>query len=224
MKLSEQTIEVLQNFSSINQSLLFKEGTKLRTVSPQKTVLAEVEIGDEFSQDFGIYDLGQFLSALSLVEDPDLNLNDNDMIISDGNGTAVKYRYADPSMIVTPPDKSLSLPDVNVSFKLSDTILNKVLLAARALGVPEIIVKGEDGVITISAGDSNNSSTNTFSKKVGTTEDEFTHIFKVDNMKMMVLEYNVEISSKGISKFFTDDGRVVYFIATETRTRSWYGR
>ena len=83
MKLSEQTIEVLQNFSSINQSLLFKEGTKLRTVSPQKTVLAEVEIGDEFSQDFGIYDLGQFLSALSLVEEPDLNLNDNDMIISE---------------------------------------------------------------------------------------------------------------------------------------------
>ena len=220
MKLSEQTIEVLQNFSSINQSLLFKKGTKLRTVSPQKTVLAEVKVGDKFSQDFGIYDLSQFLSALSLIEDPELDLSDNDMTISDGNGTAIKYRYADPSMIVTPPEKSLSLPDVNVSFTLPDTILNKVLQAARTLGLPEIIVKGEDGVITISTSDSNNSSTNTFSKKVGTTEDDFTHIFKVDNMKMMVLEYNVEISSKGISKFFTDDERVVYFIATETRTRS----
>ena len=92
MKLSEQTVEVLQNFSSINNSLLFKEGTMLRIVSPQKTVLAEVQVGDEFSQDFGIYDLGQFLSALSLIEDPDLDLGDNGMTISDGNGTSLDYR------------------------------------------------------------------------------------------------------------------------------------
>lgn len=218
MKLSEQTVEVLQNFSSINQSLLFKEGTTLRTVSPQKTVLAEVEVGDEFSQDFGIYDLGQFLSALSLIEDPDLDLGENGMTISDGNGTSLDYRYADPSMIVTPPSKALTLPDVNASFTLSDSILKDVLQAARVLGVPEIIVKGEDGVITISAGDSKNSSMNSFSKKVGTTEDEFVHVFKVDNMKMMVLEYNVEISSKGISKFSTEDGRVTYYVATESRS------
>ena len=218
MKLSEQTVEVLQNFSSINQSLLFKEGTTLRTVSPQKTVLAEVEVGDEFAQDFGIYDLGQFLSALSLIEDPDLDLGENGMTISDGNGTSLDYRYADPSMIVTPPSKALTLPDVNASFTLSDSILKDVLQAARVLGVPEIIVKGEDGIITISAGDSKNSSMNSFNKKVGTTDDEFVHVFKVDNMKMMVLEYNVEISSKGISKFSTEDGRVTYFVATESRS------
>jgi hypothetical protein len=218
MKLSDQTVEVLQNFSSINQSLLFKKGSKLRTVSPQKTVLAEVEVGDVFAQDFGIYDLGQFLSALSLIEDPDLDLGDNGMTIGDGNGTALDYRYADPSMIVTPPEKALTLPDVNATFTLSDENLKSVLQAARVLGVPEIIVKGEDGKITISAGDSKNSSMNSFSKAVGSTDEEFEHVFKVDNMKMMVLEYNVEISSKGISKFSTADGRVTYFVATESRS------
>jgi hypothetical protein len=218
MKLSDQTVEVLQNFSSINQSLLFKKGSKLRTVSPQKTVLAEVEVGDVFAQDFGIYDLGQFLSALSLIEDPDLDLGDNGMTIGDGNGTALAYRYADPSMIVTPPEKALTLPDVNATFTLSDENLKSVLQAARVLGVPEIIVKGEDGKITISAGDSKNSSMNSFSKAVGSTDEEFEHVFKVDNMKMMVLEYNVEISSKGISKFSTADGRVTYFVATESRS------
>jgi hypothetical protein len=218
MKLSDQTVEVLQNFSSINQSLLFKKGSKLRTVSPQKTVLAEVEVGDVFAQDFGIYDLGQFLSALSLIEDPDLDLGDNGMTIGDGNGTALDYRYADPSMIVTPPEKALTLPDVNATFTLSDENLKSVLQAARVLGVPEIIVKGEDGKITISAGDSKNSSMNSFSKAVGSTDEEFEHVFKVDNMKMMVLEYNVEISSKGISKFSTADGRVIYFVATESRS------
>ena len=218
MKLSEQTVEVLQNFSTINPSLLFKEGTMLRTVSPQKTVLAEVEVGDEFGQDFGIYDLGRFLSALSLIDDPDLDLGESGMTISDGNGTAVDYRYADPSMIVSPPSKALSLPDVNATFILTDSTLEKVLQAARVLDVPEIIVKGEDGVVTISAGDTKNSSMNSFSKKVGSTDEEFVHIFKVDNMKMMVLEYNVEISSKGISKFSTADGRVTYFVATETKS------
>ena len=218
MKLSDQTVEVLQNFSSINQSLLFKKGSKLRTVSPQKTVLAEVEVGDVFAQDFGIYDLGQFLSALSLIEDPDLDLGDNGMTIGDGNGTALDYRYADASMIVTPPEKALTLPDVNATFTLSDENLKSVLQAARVLGVPEIIVKGEDGKITISAGDSKNSSMNSFNKTVGSTDEEFEHVFKVDNMKMMVLEYNVEISSKGISKFSTADGRVTYFVATESRS------
>ena len=218
MKLSEQTVEVLQNFSSINNSLVFKKGTVLRTVSPQKTVLAEVEVGDNFSRDFGIYDLSQFLSALTLVQDPDLDLGEQGMTISDGNGTALDYRYADPSMIVQPPEKALTLPDLDASFTLQDSTLRDVLQAARVLGVPDIIIKGDGSQITISAGDSKNSSMNTFSKTVGTTTDEFTHIFKVDNMKMMVLEYNVEISSKGISKFSTADGRVTYFVATESRS------
>ena len=218
MKLSDQTVEVLQNFSTINQSLLFKEGNTLRTVSPQKTVLAEVEVGDEFEQEFGIYDLGQFLSALSLIEDPDLNLGSDGLTISDGNGTALDYRYADESMIVTPPEKALTLPDVNATFVLSSANLKAVLQAARVLGLPEIIVKGVDGKIIISAGDSKNSSMNSFSKTVGTTDAEFMHVFKVDNMKMMVLEYNVEISTKGISKFYTSDGRVTYFVATESRS------
>ncbi len=218
MKLSEQTVEVLQNFSTINQSLLFREGKTLRTVSPQKTVLAEVEVGDEFSQDFGIYDLGQFLSALSLVENPELDLGDNGMTISDGNGTSLNYRYADASMIVTPPEKALTLPDVNASFKLSSNVLRDVLQGARVLGLPEIIVKSVDGVVTIEAGDSKNSSMNSYSKKVAVADEDFTHTFKVDNMKMMMLDYNVEISSKGISKFSTEDGRVTYFVATESRS------
>ena len=217
MKLSEQTVEVLQNFSTINQSLLFREGRTLRTVSPQKTVLAEVEVGDEFAQDFGIYDLGQFLSALSLVENPELDLGDNGMTISDGNGTSLNYRYADASMIVTPSEKALTLPDINASFKLSSNVLRDVLQGARVLGLPEIIVKCVDEVVTIEAGDSKNSSMNSYSKKVAIADEDFTHIFKVDNMKMMMLDYNVEISSKGISKFSTEDGRVTYFVATESR-------
>ena len=218
MKLSEQTIEVLQNFATINQSLLFKKGDKLRTVSPQKTVLAEVTVPDTFNTEFGIYDLSQFLSAMNLIDEAELNLGETSMNINNGNGEDITYRYADPSMIVTPPEKSLSLPDTGASFTLSDTILSKVLNAARVLGLPEIIVAGDGTNITISAGDSRNSSMNNYSQNITTSNSEFEYVFKVDNMKMMMLEYNVEISTKGISKFSTSDGKVTYYIATESRS------
>ena len=168
MKLSEQTIEVLQNFATINQSLLFKKGDKLRTVSPQKTVLAEVTVPDTFNTEFGIYDLSQFLSAMNLIDEAELNLGETSM---------------------------------------------------------NIIVAGEGSNITISAGDSKNSSMNNYSQNITTTDSEgweavgtFEYVFKVDNMKMMMLEYNVEISTKGISKFSTSDGKVTYYIATESRS------
>ena len=218
MKLSDQTIEVLQNFATINQSLLFKQGDKLRTVSPQKTVLAEVTVPDTFDTEFGIYDLSQFLSAMTLIDEAELNLGETSMNINNGNGEDITYRYADPSMIVTPPEKSLSLPDTGASFTLSDTILSKVLNAARVLGLPEIIVAGDGTNITISAGDSRNSSMNNYSQNITTSNSEFEYVFKVDNMKMMMLEYNVEISTKGISKFSTSDGKVTYYIATESRS------
>ena len=54
MKLSDKTLSVLKNFSSINQSILFKEGNKLRTISVMKNILAEATINEEFSRDFGI--------------------------------------------------------------------------------------------------------------------------------------------------------------------------
>ena len=218
MKLSEQTIEVLQNFATINQSLLFKSGDVLRTVSPQKTVLAEVTVSDTFETEFGIYDLGQFLSAMTLIDGAELNLGDNSMDINSGNGESITYRYADPSMIVTPPEKGISLPDVDATFTMSDTILKNVLQAARVLGLPEIIVEGDGTNISISAGDSKNSSMNNYSQNIVESNSEFRHVFKVDNMKMMMLQYNVEISTKGISKFSTEDGKVTYYIATESRS------
>ena len=218
MKLSDQTIEVLQNFSTINQSLLFKSGDVLRTVSPQKTVLAEVTVPDNFESEFGIYDLGQFLSAMTLIDDAELNLGDNSMNINNGNGMSITYRYADPSMIVTPPEKGIALPDIDAEFSLSDTILKNVLQAARVLGLPDIIVEGDGTNISISAGDSKNSSMNNYSQNIVESDSKFRHVFKVDNMKMMMLQYNVEISTKGISKFYTEDGNATYYIATESRS------
>ena len=218
MNLSDSTLTILKNFAGINNSILVKKGNQLRTISVAKNILAEAEITEEFPREFGIYDLSQFLSAMTLIDEAELNLGETSMNINNGNGEDITYRYADPSMIVTPPEKSLSLPDTGASFTLSDTILSKVLNAARVLGLPEIIVAGDGTNITISAGDSRNSSMNNYSQNITTSNSEFEYVFKVDNMKMMMLEYNVEISTKGIAKFSTSDGKVTYYIATESRS------
>jgi hypothetical protein len=217
MKLSNRTIGVLQNFATINQSLLFKEGNTLRTVSPQKTIFGSVHVDEVFEKEFGIYDLTQFLSALSLIKDADVTFGDAKLVMKNDEGSSISYHYADKSMIVSPPDKTLQLPDVDAKFTLAESVLKNVLQAARVLDVPEILVLSEDENIVIKAGDSKNSSVNTFKKVVGETDKEFSHVFKVDNLKMLMVEYVVEISSKGIAKFATEDGRITYFIATESK-------
>jgi len=219
LKLSEQTLQVLQNFSTINQSLLFMKGDVLRTVSPQRTVLAEVTVPDTFETQFGIYDLGQFLSAMTLIDKAELDLDEKEMRIQNLiEEEKIKYVYCDDSMIVTPPEKGIVLPDIDASFTLSEAILTKVLNTARVLGLPEIIVEGDGTNINISAGDSRNPAMNTYSKNIKASESVFKHVFKVDNMKMMMLQYNVEISTKGVSKFSTEDGKATYYIATESRS------
>ena len=116
MKLSPETITTLKNFASINQSILVKNGSKLRTISVMKNILAEAEVKETFPKDFAIYDLNQFLNGLSLHQDPDLDFtNDSHVIIREGK-RRVKYFFADPEVIVTPPDKELELPSQDVCF------------------------------------------------------------------------------------------------------------
>ena len=81
MKLSEKTINLLENFSSINQSILVKKGSKLRTISVMKNILAEADVDENFERDFGIYDLPQFLNGVNLMKDPDLDLKNETYMI-----------------------------------------------------------------------------------------------------------------------------------------------
>ena len=120
MKLSDKTINLLKNFSTINQSILFKHGSKLRTISVMKNILAEATIDEELPKDFGIYDLNQFLNGLALHQTPELDFsqNDNHVIIREGKMRS-KYFFADPSVIVSPPDKPIALPTEDVGFVIS---------------------------------------------------------------------------------------------------------
>ena len=185
MQLSEKTISLLKNFSGINQSILFKEGNKLRTISVMKNILAEVQVDEEFERDFGIYDLNQFLNSMSLFKDPQLDFkNESYVTIREGN-TRSKYFFADPAVIVTPPDKSITLPSEDVAFSLNTQQLDKLLKAAAVYGVPDLSVVGEGGVIKLVVRDKKNDTSNDFNIVVGETNDTFTLNFKVENIKVL---------------------------------------
>ena len=149
MQLSDKTLNLLKNFAGINQSILFKQGKTIRTISVMKNILAEVNVGEEFERDFGIYNLNEFLNAMSLYQDPQLDFKNESYVSIREGKTRSKYFFADPAVIVTPPDKSITLPSEDVSFELNTQQLDKLLKAAAVYGVPDLSVIGENGVVKI---------------------------------------------------------------------------
>ena len=215
MKLSDKTLSLLKNFSTINQSILFKKGTKLRTISVMKNILAEATITEELPKDFGIYDLGQFLNGLSLHLNPDLDfLDDSYVVIKEGRSRS-KYFFADPSVIITPPEKSIDLPSEDVTFDLSTDQLDKLLKAAAIYQLPDLSVEGGDGVVKVLVRDKKNETSNDFSIIVGETDGTFSFNFKVENIKILPGNYEVVCSKNNLSRFTSKNQDLTYFIALE---------
>ena len=215
MKLSDSTLSLLKNFSTINQSILFKQGTKLRTISVMKNILAEATISEELPKDFGIYDLGQFLNGLSLHNSPELDFQeDNYVVIKEGRSRS-KYFFADPQVIVTPPEKEMNLPSEDVTFDLSTEQLDKLLKAAAIYQLPDLAVVGANGVVKIVVRDKKNDTSNDFAITVGETDKQFSFNFKVENIKILPGNYEVVVSSKLLSRFRSKNQDLTYFIALE---------
>ena len=214
MKLSSNTTNILKNFSQINQSILIKQGNKLKTISVMKNILAEAEIEEEFEKEFAIYDLNQFLSGLSLYDSPDLEFGESFLTIRDGRRRA-KYFFADPDVIVSPPEKEISLPTRDVCFTVATQQLDKLLKAAAIYQVPDLSAIGRNGKVELVVRDKKNDTSHEFSEEVGETEDEFMFNFKVENIKIIPGTYEVVISSKLLAEFTNKNTDLKYYIALE---------
>lgn len=215
MKLSDKTISLLKNFSSINQSILFKEGNKLRTISVMKNILAEATVSEDFTKDFGVYDLNQFLNGLSLYQNPELDFkNDGYVVMKEGKSRS-KYFFADPNVIVSPPDKDISLPSEDVRFEVSTDQLDKLLKASSIYQSPDLSAIGENGVIKLVVRDKKNDTSNVYSVIVGETDKEFCFNFKVENIKILPGTYEVVVSQKLLSRFTAKNSDLTYYIAME---------
>ena len=215
MKLSDNTLTILKNFAGINNSILVKEGTKLRTISVAKNILAEADITEEFPRDFAIYDLNQFLNGLSLHADPDLDFKEESYLSIREGKRRVKYFFADPNVIIAPPEKEINLPSQDVCFQLDSTSLEKLVKAAAVYQLPDLSAVGEAGVIKLVVRDKKNDTSNEYAIVVGETDQEFTFNFKVENIKIIPGAYDVVVSSKLLSQFTNTRYNLTYYIALE---------
>ncbi len=215
MNLSDNTLTILKNFAGINNSILVKEGTQLRTISVAKNILAEAEIEEAFPREFAIYDLNQFLNGLSLHQDPDLDFTPESYITIKEGKRRVKYFYADPNVIISPPEKEITLPSEDVHFQLESASLEKLLKAAAVYQLPDFSVVGANGAVKLVVRDKKNDTSNEYAITVGETDKNFTFNFRVENIRIIPGSYDVVVSSKLLSKFTNSQYNLKYYIALE---------
>ena len=212
MKIDTNTINVLKNFAKINQSIVIDEGNVLKTISSNKTIMAKAKVSTTFPQRFAVYNLDRFLAIASTFVDPDFTFGEKYVKISDDTNET-KYYYADENSVVKAPNKEINLPTVDVTFNLKYEHLKQIEKNAGILGLPEINVTSDGKVLYLQAADSKAAVPDVSQIAVGESDKAFKAVFKADNIKILPLDYKVEISSKGISHFVHDD--VEYFIAVE---------
>jgi len=218
MKLSEHTVDVLKNFASINQNLVIKEGSTLTTMSAMKNIVAKAEVEESFDKEVAIYDLNEFLASISLFTNPVLEFDEGFVTIKEENNpkNSLKYFYSDPS-VVTSPNKTITMPSKEVSFKLNGENLNKLKRAAGVIQAPDLVLEKKNTDVFLTVKDKKNDTANTFSIDVDTVADgsDFKFFFKVENLKLMDGDYDVDISSKNISHLASSNKDVEYWVALE---------
>ena len=215
MKLDNATLQILKNFSAINKNIMFKPGNVIRTISSTKSVLARATISQEFDKSFAVYDLSRFIGTLSLFNEPEIDVKDSHVVISEGNN---KFNYAvtDPSLIIVPPDREIELPNPEVNCLITEEALNRVMKALSVSQLPEIAIVGKDGQILLQAVDTRGTTNDSFSVVVGETEARFRMVFRADCIKLIPGSYDVSISSKGLSHW--KGASVEYWIAVESNS------
>lgn len=217
MHISKETIEILKNFSTINQSFLFRKGNILKTISPQKNIFAEAEVAEDFPVECAIYELPKFLSVISLFDNPDFQFNDKYVIISDENNNNVKYFYASANLIITPPEKSISITEELDSFDITREGLDKLNKASFIMQLPHTVIKNINGTREVTATNKKSASTNVMSLASGECEsDDYEVVINNENIKVIPGDYRIsvgEVKGNRIVNFSSD--LVNYFIATE---------
>lgn len=223
MKLSNETLSVLKNFGAINQGILFKKGKTLKTVSSHKNILAEVTIKEDIPAEFGVYDLNNFLSVVSLhKDDPSFEFDSKHVVICGNKGRSkIKYRFCEPTMIVVPPEKQLTMPSPEITFELSGEDFDWIMRAANVLSSPQVAVESDGTNVQIITLDLQNDSAHTDALEIsGGNGDKYRMVFKTENLsKLMSGAYTVSISSKGISHFKHKAADLQYWITTETGSK-----
>ena len=214
MNISNETLDILRNFSSINSGITVKAGNELVTVSAMKNIFAKAVVDESFEKDHSIYDLSEYLGAVSLFDRPNFDFNAEKVTVSEGDNS-VTYSYADPQMVIS-PTKEITMPEPEVSFDLDKDVLDSLLKASSVLSLPDMVLSSDGQSVVLTVKDKKNSTSNVFSKTVAQGNGSTFEMFlRMENMKMIPGDYTVFVSSKGIAHFTNRNVAVEYFIALE---------
>ena len=214
MNISNETLDILRNFSTINSGLTVNAGNELKTVSAMKNIYAKAVVPEDFNKEHSIYDLSEYLGAISLFETPTFDFNAEKVIVSEGDNN-VTYYYADPQMVIT-PQKDINMPDPEISFDIDEGVLDSLLKASSVLSLPDMVLSSDGTTVILTVKDKKNATSNIFSKIVaqgnGSTYEMF---LRMENIKLIPGDYTAYVSSKGIAHFTNRKQPIEYFIALE---------
>jgi hypothetical protein len=217
--LSKKTLDVLKNFSTINSSIVFRKGSTVRTISNAENILAKFTGEEVFPSDFAIYDLSQFLSGISLFNDPQLEFTSNDFVSIRGGRTSAKYYFSDPEITLkSAPEKNVNFPGADLQFNLSGDELIQLQKASAVYGLPDLTFQSEEGLDTIKLilRDKENDTSNTYDLTVaGSSTGTYSLDVKIENIRLLPGDYTVKVSKHLISEWTNTNVDLTYYIALE---------
>ena len=217
--ITNNTLEILKNFASINSNILVKEGNVLSTISPVKNVMAEATITETFDTQFGIWDLNKFLGTVSLFDSPEFLFEENFVTISSSkNNSSVKYYYSEPSLLTT-VNRQINMPDSVVDCTITEKTFNDITKAASVLQVGDIAIRSNANELEIVALDKKDSTSNSYSITLGDLphgDHDFCFYFKAENLKMLPGDYDVSITEKVVSQFTNTNLSLKFWVALES--------
>jgi hypothetical protein len=217
--LSKKTLDVLKNFSNINSSIVFRKGSTVRTISNAENILAKFTGEEVFPTDFAIYDLSQFLSGISLFNDPQLEFTSSDFVSIRGGRQSAKYYFSDPEITLkSAPEKNVNFPGADLQFNLTGDDLIALQKASAVYGLPDLTFQSEEGLDTIKIilRDKENDTSNTYDLTVGgCSTGTYSLDVKIDNIRVLAGDYTVKVSKHLISEWSNANLDLTYYVALE---------
>jgi len=216
--LSQQTKEVLKNYSTINGSILIREGSQLKTINVGENLISQYDCEETFPQTFAIYDLNQFLAGLSLFQNPILEFNNAEYLTIRGDGRSAKYYFSDPEITLkTAPDRKVNFPGADIEFSINNNQLEALRKAANVYSIPDLVfTSSAGGTVTLSLCDKESQTSNVYSQEIlGDNTGEYELVMKIENVNLVPGNYDVKISSKMITEWKHTFLPLVYYIALE---------
>lgn len=197
IKFTQETLAILKNFSNINQSILINPGQLIASIASNKTVLGVAEVSETFDTTIAIHNLPQFLNIMSMFKEPSIDIVAGRQVVIHEGKSKVFYTFAEPSMIERAP-KGFADQEHLVSFELEAKVLLSVMKATGVMGLPEIAIKGGNGVLTIGGVNTKDKSASTFQHEVGVTDKTFQAFYLVERFCAIPKDYKVSVSPLNI--------------------------